>query len=326
MIAWFLLLIISFVILVKGADLFVLGAAGLGSRMKISPLIIGLTIVAFGTSAPELAVSLVASIRGQNGIAVGNVIGSNIFNILVVLGASALVSPLVIRRSLIVKDIPFMLVATAVLGLFCCDVWLSRYKVDGEKIVPSHFVLSQAEGIVLLLLFCIFFYYLISDALNKKEQQLDEVIKRNLSVFRLIIYLIAGLIAIIGGGNLVVESATRIARFFKISEEVIGLTICAIGTSLPELVTSIVAARKGENEIAIGNVVGSNIFNLLFILSISVIISPIVLGAEVVLDLLLLFGISLLVYFVSLKGKIGRVSGFLFLLFYGAYMGYLFLR
>lgn len=329
MILNFVLLVLSFVALVKGADFFVLGAASIGRRMKISPLIIGLTIVSIGTSTPELAVSLVASIKGQNGIAVGNVVGSNLFNILVVLGASALVTPLFIKRELLVKDFPFMLVCTLALCLFCTDIWIDSYKLDGNKIIPQQFVLSRSEGAVLLIFLGIFFYYLIKDALsNPQEQQgLSEENKIDSKpLYLTIFFTIFGIGLIILGGNLAVSCATKIARFFKISEEVIGLTICAIGTSLPELVTSVVAAKRGENEIAIGNVVGSNIFNLLFILGLSVVISPIVLTTPVVIDLLILLAVCLISYLILLKGRMGRLAGGLFLLIYMGYMAYLFLR
>ena len=255
----FIMLVFGFVLLVWGADKFVAGASALARRLGVSPLLVGLTIVAFGTSAPELAVSLTAALQGANEIAVGNVVGSNIFNLLMVAGLSAVVCPLVMDRTLLRRDWPISLGAAVLLLVY---------------ILPD-LTISRIEGIILLLLFAMVLGMQIRAALKNRDTLESEEDEITMPPLMIGVNIVLGLACIIIGGQLAVNGATGIARMFGLSETLIGLTIVAIGTSLPELVTSLVAARKGQNEIAMGNVIGSNIFNLLFILGVSATITPI---------------------------------------------------
>ena len=249
----FVLLVIGFALLVWGADKFVAGASALARRLGVSPLLVGLTIVAFGTSAPELAVSLTAALQGANEIAVGNVVGSNIFNLLMVAGLSAVVCPLVMDRTLLRRDWPLSVFAAILLLVF----------------IAPDLTISRLEGIILLVVFAVVLGIQIRAALKNRDaagEEEDEVLMPPVMIG---VNIVLGLACIIIGGQMAVNGATGIARMFGLSETLIGLTIVAIGTSLPELVTSLVAARKGQNEIAMGNVIGSNLFNILLILGVS---------------------------------------------------------
>lgn len=304
MIASVFFLILGFLLLVKGADLFVDGASSIAKRLRIPSLIIGLTIVAFGTSAPELAVSVTAALKGSNDIALGNVVGSNIFNLLVVIGVSAMICPLAVEKSMIKKDYPLSIGATLLLGLLVMDQFL------GKKDAMS---LSRLDGIILLAGFALFMYLTIREELAKRKEQLqsqEEEIPVKYSLPVSILLSVAGLLGIIFGGDMTVNSAKEIARAFGLSEALIGLTIVAIGTSLPELVTSVVASKKGESDIALGNAVGSNLFNILFILGVSSTILPMSVSPTYLYDIGFLLVVSLLVFIpVAAKQKISRGTG-----------------
>ena len=310
----YLILIIGFVMLIKGADFFVDGASALSKKFGIPSVIIGLTVVAFGTSLPEAAVSITASISGNNGISIGNVVGSNIFNLLVVAGASALFSPVKVNKNIMKKDFPYSIMATLILMFLSFNIFTKP---------TSDFVLSQADGIVLLLYFCIFMYYTTKTALasSTDENIGDEKI---LPLWLQLIYIGVGIAAICLGGKFVVDSATKIASQLGLSEGLIGLTIAAVGTSLPELVTSIVAARKGENDIAMGNIIGSNIFNIVFIMGVASLIKPIPVELYSMYDMIILALASLAIYLRALKGKvIDRRFGILMIVSYFVYLVYI---
>lgn len=317
-----LYLIVGFVLLVKGADFFVEGASSIARRMHIPAIVIGLTIVAFGTSAPELAVSLSAAIKGSNDIAIGNVVGSNIFNLLVVIGVSAMISPLTVQKSMIKKDYPLSIFAVVLLGLLCLDSVLFHAKET---------TLGRGDGVILLVCFAFFMYLTVREGLRgrkeAKKAHEDEVENMSFPIGKSVLLLVIGLAGIVIGGDLSVEGAKEIARAFGLSEALIGLTIVAIGTSLPELVTSIVAAKKGESDIALGNVVGSNLFNVFFILGCSATILPMHVSSTYVYDIALLVLISVLIFIPILKNKkVGRVMGTVMTLSYVAYTAYLIMR
>ena len=250
----YILLIVGFVLLIKGADLFVDGASSVAAKLKVPSLIIGLTVVSIGTSLPEAAVSISASLSGNNSISLGNVIGSNIFNLLMVVGVSSAILPIVTDRDMLKRDMPINIGITVLLGILLFDGNLSRL-----------------EALLLLLLLVAYMFLLIRSALkNRVEAEETKV----LSWAKSIVFIVLGMAAIIGGGQLVVNSAKTIAMALGMSETLVGLTVVAIGTSLPELVTSVVAARKGDSGIAMGNVIGSNLFNILFILGMAGVIKP----------------------------------------------------
>lgn len=321
MILSFVLLIVGFALLVKGADFFVDGSSGIAKFLKIPSIVIGLTIVAFGTSAPEAAVSIIAGINGSNDIAVGNVIGSNMFNLLAVLGISAVIKPVNVDSQIIKKEFPFMLISTAVLALAAFDTALGSGDVN---------VISRNEAFILLIMMGIFLYSVVTSALRSRKETAaadTEEDKPKCSLLKCIIFTVGGLAGIIIGGQFVVDSATKIATGFGMSETLVGLTIVAVGTSLPELVTSIVAAKKGESDIAVGNVVGSNVFNILFVLAASAAITPMNINGQGLCDLLILMAISILTYiFCVTKKTINRVEGVILMLMYGGYMTFAIMR
>lgn len=306
----FIMLVFGFVLLVWGADKFVAGASALARRLGVSPLLVGLTIVAFGTSAPELAVSLTAALQGANEIAVGNVVGSNIFNLLMVAGLSAVVCPLVMDRTLLRRDWPISLAAAVLLLVF----------------IAPDLTISRIEGVILLVVFALVLGMQIRAALKNRDTLESEEDEITMPPLMIGVNIVLGLACIIIGGQLAVNGATGIARMFGLSETLIGLTIVAIGTSLPELVTSLVAARKGQNEIAMGNVIGSNIFNLLLILGVSATITPIPVQATSIIDALVLIGISIVFYLPARRGKLGRAPGVIMALTYVVYTAYLIMR
>lgn len=311
---------VGLVLLVKGADFFVDGSSTIAKYMKIPSIIIGLTIVAFGTSAPEAAVSIIAGINGSNDIAVGNVIGSNMFNLLAVIGISAIIRPIAIKNQIIVKEYPFMLMATAVLAVMSFDIFLGNGTTN---------IITRSEAIVLLIFMCIFLYSIISSALRSRKETTEntEYEKPKHSMLKSIIFTVGGLFGIIIGGQLVVDSAEKLAITFGMSEALVGLTIVAVGTSLPELVTSIVAARKGESDIAIGNVVGSNIFNILFVLAVSAVITPMSINVLSLIDMLILIGVSLIAYVLCItKKRVNRTEGIILTTAYVIYLAYAIIR
>ena len=315
-VVWMILLLVGgFILLVKGADLFVDGACGLSNKLKIPAYVIGLTVVAFGTSLPEAAVSVTASIQGSNEIAIGNVIGSNCFNTLVVLGASALFAPVVVKKNLLKRDFPFCL------GITILMLVLMTTLGDGQ------IALTRISGIILLAFFAVFMT--ISVLSGKKEAKLAESVEEEkpMSLTKCIVLAVVGVAGVIVGGQLTVEGAKSLAEIVGLSEKVIALTVVAVGTSLPELVTSIVAARKKQNDIAVGNVIGSNIFNILFILGASATIGTITTDISAVIDASVLVGIVALTYVFSLaKRSINRVEGIVMILVYVAYTAYLLIR
>ncbi len=310
----YILLIIGFILLIKGADYFVEGSSNLAKALKIPTLIIGLTVVAFGTSAPEAVVSIVASTKGSNEIALSNIIGSNIFNLLAVLGISAIVKGLKASRQIITKDFLFSILATLILIAMMFDKFLSGDKLN---------IITRGEGLVLLSILVLYVYSLILTA-SKEKKLIKE--KHKLTP-KDILMLVLGLSAVILGGELVVKSSQQIALNLGISETLVGLTIVSIGTSLPELVTSIVAAKKGETDIALGNVIGSNIFNILFVLGISSTLSPILVNSQSLIDILILLGITIICYiFTIYNQRIGRTKGIIMTLTYLIFMIYIIMR
>lgn len=302
-----LLLLVGFILLIKGADLFVEGSSSIAKKFKIPTMIIGLTIVAMGTSAPEASVSITSSLIGQNDMSVANVVGSNFFNILVVLGISSLISKLPVKDNTIKNDVPFLIFISIISLIFAIDLKISRF-----------------EGFIFLSLFTWFILSLIKNAkLNKEEVE----VVNELPMFKTILYVIVGLAGIVLGGDLTVDGASAIATQFGLSENLIGLTIVAVGTSLPEFVTSVIATRKGETEIAIGNVVGSNIFNILFVLGIASVISPMTISIEVGIDIIFMIFITILL-FTNVKQEkfIMKKHGLIYLVMYITYMLYTILR
>ncbi|MCH5187514.1 MAG: calcium/sodium antiporter [Oscillospiraceae bacterium] len=303
------LLIAGFVLLIKGADAFVDGASEVSRRLKIPPVIVGLTIVAFGTSLPEFAVSLSAAFSGSNGIAAGNVVGSNIFNSLIVVGFSAMFVRLPVSSSIIKKDYPFMAAITLVL---LCVFF------DGS--------MSRANGLILVVFFIFFLTYTVRGALKARSGANDEPSGEGISTLKCLLSIVLGAAGIIVGGDMVVDNASVLAVALGMSDTLVGLTIVSVGTSLPELVTSLVAAKKGENDISIGNVVGSNIFNICFVLGLSTSIHPINISPEIVIDTAILLAITVLMAIPVFRKKIGRIDGGAMVLAYAAYLAYIIMR
>ena len=307
-----LILAAGFAGLIKGADLFVDGSSALAKRMGVSELVIGLTIVALGTSAPELAVSTSAAIQGSNEIALSNVIGSNTFNLLCILGVCAMIHPLPVEPEILKRDFPHSILATILLILTTNSAAAIGTTVFG--MADTIGTVSRFTGIYQLILF---FAYLAHLIVGAKKGQTPAAASPETSLWRCLLLIALGLALIIAGGEAVVYSAKEIARAAGMSETLIGLTIVAAGTSLPELVTSVVAARKGETGLAVGNVIGSNIFNLLFILSISALIHPVAVNAASAYDLCLLLAYSLLTFFFSFSArKLQTGEGILMVLLY----------
>ena len=283
-----ILLIIGFVILIKGADLFVDGASNIALNFKVSKMLIGLTIVAFGTSAPEFAVSVKGLLSGSFDIVLGNVIGSNILNILLILGVAAMIHPLVVKSNTVKKELPITLLITALFAVLLSDNLF-------DKSMSNNF--TRGDGIVLILFFLVFIYYLINLMRNKVEDSTDEKV---LSLPKSFLYTFIGLVMIILGSNFVVDSASYLAKAFGVSERIISLTIIALGTSLPELVTSVMATKKGEYDIAIGNAVGSNIFNIGIVIGLPVtILGGISKIAFSYIDLIVMVVTALMLYLFS---------------------------
>ena len=308
----YVFLVLGLVLLVKGADLFVTGASSVARRFHIPSLIIGLTIVAFGTSAPELAVSVTSALNGQSDISMGNVVGSNMFNLLVVVGIAAFILPFKVKETIIAKEFPFVLLSCLALIVLTFDITLGNGTAN---------VLNRTDGLVLLMFFGIFMYYLLSVALRAVKENKDEEVMVSLGLGRSLIYLAIGLAGVVFGGDITVDAASAIARDFGMSEAMVGLTIVAVGTSLPELMTSVVAARKGESDIALGNVIGSNIFNVFFILGLTAFITPVAVSGAVAFDALLLAAISLIAFLFALTDRrFSKGEGLVLVALYAAYM------
>lgn len=300
-----LLLVVGFVMLVKGADWFVEGVAGIAEKFGIPQLVIGLTIVAMGTSAPEAAVSITSAIKGNAGITIGNVVGSNILNILIILGLTAVITNVAVQKSTIRYEIPFMLAITLVLLV---------QGITGSEI-------SFAEGIILWALFLVYMGYLFCMAKNQKE---DIPAEKSQPVWKLLLMGIVGAVLVVWGADVTVNAASAIAKMFGMSDRLIGLTIVALGTSLPELVTSVTAARKGKADIAIGNIVGSNVFNILFVVGTTALVTPVVFEANFIIDTLVSFAAGILLWLGVFKHKeLRRPAGIVMLLAYAGYFVYL---
>ena len=303
--AYFMVLI-GFIMLIKGADYFVEGASSIAKRFHIPEMIIGLTIVAMGTSLPELSVSFISALNGQSDMSIANAIGSNIFNLLMILGVSAFIKTLPIKQSSI-KDIFILISATTLL------------------LILSYFGLSLIwfDGLIMLCLFAYFIRKMIKESKDNNNEDATEP----LSIIRTVIYIILGAIGIIYGGTLVVDGATAIAKIFGMSDNLIGLTVVALGTSLPEFVTSVMATKKGKLDIAIGNVIGSNIFNILFVLGISSVISPMSIGFVSFIDaIVLLIGTALFFIVTKDKGELKKWHGIVMVLSYVTYIIYTIIR
>lgn len=298
-----ILLVLGFVMLTKGADWFVDGSSALAARLGIPQLVIGLTIVAMGTSAPEAAVSITSALKGNEGITVGNVVGSNIMNILLILGIASVIVPLAVQKSTRMIEIPYMIAITILFGVL---------GYTGEKI-------TRIEGGILWIAFLIYLGYLLWMAKKGKEENEPDEKQKSLPVQLLMI--LVGLVCIVLGSDFVVDGATEIAKVIGISERIIGLTIVAFGTSLPELVTSVTAARRGNADIAIGNIVGSNVFNILFVAGTSALISPVVFENKFVFDTIVATAVAvlLLVCVCNKEGKLKRSGGIIMLAAYAAY-------
>ncbi len=312
---YFLLLIAGFVPLIIGANLLVDNASSLAKRLNIPTIVIGLTIVGFGTSAPELVVNLFASFEKNSDLALGNIVGSNIFNILGILGISAIVYPLAIKKNTTWIEIPLCLLSAVTVILLANDKLIDKM---------NYSVISRIDGYILLLFFIIFLSYNIT--LLKAEQYNNEIVVKDKPVYRSVLLILSGLILLIAGGRIIVDSAVGVASAIGLSQRVIALTIVSVGTSLPELATSVIAARKKNSDIAIGNIVGSNIFNVFFILGVSAVIHPVSLQPFSNIDMILnIFG-SLLLFIFIFTGKgrrIGMREGALFIVIYVIYIGFL---
>ena len=300
-----LLLAVGFAMLVKGADFFVDGACWVAEKLRIPKLIIGLTIVAMGTSAPEAAVSLTSAAKGVADITIGNIVGSNIMNVLVILGLASVIIPLNVPKSTVRIEIPFMIVITGLLYLVGLDGTVTFF-----------------DGVILALFFLVYLGYLLWSAIKNPEDAEED--GKDLKPWQALLGLVGGMALIVWGADVAVDAATEIALIIGLSERFIGLTIVALGTSLPELVTSVTAARKGSADIAIGNIVGSNIFNILFVVGLSALIIPVPFSAAFLVDTLIALGAAaLLLVAVLPKQKLTRVGGIVMLLGYAAYLLYL---
>ncbi|WP_461463186.1 calcium/sodium antiporter [Methanobrevibacter sp.] len=304
-----ILLLIGFVLLIKGADIFVDGASNIAYHFKISTVVVGLTIVAFGTSAPEAAVSITSALAGNSSLYMGNIIGSNIFNILAVIGICALISNMSVDKILIKRDFPFTLISS--LGLL-----LTAY-IFRE--------IDRIFGLIFLILVIVYVYYTVKQ--SKKDQSSDEIVEAKISVPKAIVFIFIGLIGVIIGSDLVVNSSSFIASQFGLSDALIGLTIVAIGTSLPELVTSITALKKGEHGMVIGNVLGSCIFNILFITGITSVILPTHIEAKMIFDIFVMTLIIILgSLFATTKEEIDRKEGLILVILFIIYMAFIIIR
>ena len=310
------LLIIGFALLIKGADFFVDGASALAARMAVSQIVIGLTIVSFGTSTPELVINLFAAFSGKTDISLGNIIGSNIVNIFLILGIAGLIRPLQTHKNTVWREIPFALLAVIVLMVMCNDMFFDS----------TNNLLSRSDALLLLLFFTIFITY--SFAISKVESR-DKLDIKELSKNKIAVYLILGITGLIFGGQLAVNNAVKLASAWGFSDKLIGLTIIAIGTSLPELVTSAVAAYKNKSDIAIGNIIGSNIFNIFFILGLTALINSLPFNSVMNFDIGILLIASILLFLTMFTGNkriLDRWEAITFLIIYIGYTGYLIIR
>lgn len=318
-------IILGVVLVIWGADRLTEGASSLARGMRVPEIVIGLTIVAAGTSAPELFVSLVSALKGTSDLAVGNVIGSNVFNTLLIVGCSAVVAPIAVAPNTVKKDIPFAIIASLLFFILCFDDMDSPHLWGNE--------ISRQDGLILLVGFLAFMFYTFRMAINSGELKLREEelgvepVKEPRDYSRLWInltWIVVGLACLIGGSNLFVDAATYVAHRFGIRQSIVGLTIVAGGTSLPELATSVVAAYKGRSALAIGNVIGSNVFNILLILGVTAVVHPMRIMGITIVDLMtMLISIGLMWIFAITKYYVSRREGWLLILMFAAYMGWL---
>ncbi|MBN2408049.1 MAG: calcium/sodium antiporter [Elusimicrobia bacterium] len=310
-----LYLLLGFMIIIKGADFLVDGASAFARRFRVSDLVIGLTIVAFGTSTPELFVNIFASAKGNTEIAIGNIVGSNIFNLFLILGISSLIYPLAVTKGTVWKEIPFSLLAAILLGVLANDALLDQ---------TGRSVLSRMDGFVFLAFFAVFLCYIAVIAKDNIKSRHADV--KNTSLAKSIFMIIGGLSGLVLGGKLVESGAVDMAANLGVSQSLIGLTIVAAGTSLPELATSAVAAFKKNCDIAVGNIVGSNIFNIFFVLGISSLIKPLPITPHFNMDIFVLIGASILLFFFMFTGKrrmLDRWEGAIFIILYIVYAVFL---
>ncbi|MGP1345256.1 MAG: calcium/sodium antiporter [Phycisphaerales bacterium] len=326
-----LLFLLGVTLLVFAGNTLVKGAVALAARLGVAPVIVGMTVVAFGTSTPELVVNLVAAHRGNSAIGFGNVVGSNIANIGLLLAITALLAPMVVHRSIVTREIPMLVLAGIAAIILAFDhLWSTP---DPASAAPPE-AFTRADGLILLLLFAIFLYYTLADALRQRSAPTEDPFAADakaalseapaLAWHTTIFLIIAGLAMLILGGELTVRGATTLARSLGVPETVIGLTLVAVGTSLPELATSIVAARKGQTDMALGNIVGSNIFNLLFIWGLTTAITPTALPDGARIDLIVMAAVSILLLPMAITGRrISRPEGAILLLAYAAYIAWL---
>lgn len=315
----YLLLISGFILLIKGADFFVDGSSNIARAFHVSPLLIGLTIVALGTSSPEATISIIAALNENTGVALGNVVGSNIINTALVVGVAAFIYPLEVKSETIRKEIPFTLLAGVVLLILVSDITLQEVNEN---------LLSKGDGLVILLFFGIFLYYIFEVARNSREKgKVDSSEESHTSWVKNALITLAGLVGIIFGGDLVVRNATEIALNLGMSQTLAGLTIVAIGTSLPELITSITAAKKKESEIALGNIIGSNIFNILFVLGTTAAIHPLAVNSKITTDIIIMIFLTVILLLFSRSNyKIGKAEGIFLIIAYVLYMTFIIIR
>lgn len=316
MISYFLF-IIGFILLIKGADWLVKGASSLAKKAGISTIVIGLTVVSFGTSMPEFVVNVLASIKGTTDIGLGNILGSNIVNILLILGLSMIIRPLIVKNNTIWKEIPLAVLAVIVLWILASDIFLNN---------TSMAFLSRADGLIMILFFFVFLYYILS--IRHKDVDIDEKIKK-FSYPASWLMIFGGMGCLTIGGKWIVDGAVLIAELMGVSEVLIGLTIVSIGTSLPELTTSVVAALKKNSDIAIGNIVGSNVFNIFWVLGFVSLIRPLPVSPEINTDILVVLLATLLFFVFALTGekyKLSRKEGIIFVGLYIIYIIYLIIR
>jgi cation:H+ antiporter len=317
----YILLLAGFVLLIKGADYFIDGSSGIASRFNVSPLIVGLTIVAFGTGAPEATVSIIAALEESADLTIGNVVGSNILNISLVVGVTAFIFPLKVTSSTVRKEIPFTFLSSVALIVLISDVVLQDAAVN---------VITRSDGIIFLLFFSIFMYYIFEAARKSRDKVVEDSVpktEKNGAWGKLLLLTAGGLGGIVLGGYLVVETSTSIAYRFGMSETLAGLTIVAIGSSLPELVTSVAAALKKQSEIAIGNIVGSSIFNILFVLGIASVITPLPVDSKIFLDAAVMTLLTVVLYIFSrTQCNVGRYEGLALVGAYAVYLVYIIIR
>lgn len=313
----YILFIVGFVLLIKGADILVTGASSIAKKYNISDMVVGLTIVSFGTSLPELIINILSSMQGQSGLAIGNVFGSNVANLLLILGVTAIICPLPIKRNTILTEMPFSLIATLLVG------FLANATIFDNR---TELYISRTDGGILLVFFIMFMAYIYNVAKTNKDEVIPEDDTPTMPIFKAILFIVLGMAGLFLGGKWVVDGAVKIAQIFGWSESFIGLTVVAIGTSLPELVTSAMAAYRRNIDIAVGNVVGSNIFNLLWILGISALINPLPFDTLNNTDIvMMIFASTLLIIAMPIgkKNAIDRWNGILFLLIYVGYIYFL---